>query len=470
MKVELEFLGARDTVTGSCTRIKHKGKSFLVDCGLFQGTKEVRDRNWSKFKIPPSDIEAVVLTHAHLDHSGYLPRLVKAGYSGKIYTSEATAKLCRLLLMDAAYLEEEFARYANQTGYSHHKPALPLFTRVDVEKTLELIEPVKRREWFQLDEHVSARFHRAGHIPGASYVEISFTGSQKPQRILFSGDVGNDRLATMRAPEPFPDCEVMILESTYGDRLQPRCDTLDKLAEVVGEALNDDGVLVIPAFAVGRAQEIIYLIKLLERAGKIPEVPVILDSPMAIEATALFLAHPEDHRLDISSLQEHDGFTPRFYEISATANDSMLATMRDGPLIVISAAGMLSGGRILHHLKHRLPRSENTVLFTGYQAEGSKGRYLQDNAQTAKTLRIHHREVELNASVKTLDCLSSHADFQDILQYLRRMNLKPQKIILNHGTEHSQKSLGQKIRDDMGIECLTAYELDDKSVTLFDGH
>jgi metallo-beta-lactamase family protein len=466
MKVELQFIGARDTVTGSCTHVRLNGRSLLVDCGLFQGPKEVRERNRDKFPLNAKEIDAIFLTHAHLDHTGYLPRLVKAGFSGNIYASQATVQLCRLLLMDAAYLEEEFARFANESGYSNHSPAKPLFTREDVEKTLKLFKGVKRHEWLDFDGY-GARFHRAGHIPGASYVELSFTGQEKPQRILFTGDVGNDRLMTMRAPEAFPETEVMVMESTYGNRMQPRGDTLEQFASVINESVAKEGVLVIPAFAVGRAQEIIYLVKVLERQKRIPEIPVILDSPMSIEATSLFLAHPEDHRIDISDLASGDGFTPKHYEISATTNDSMLATMRDGPLIVISAAGMLSGGRILHHLKHRLPHEENTVLFTGYQAEGSKGRYLQDNAQSAKTLRIHHKEIELNATVKTLDCLSSHADYVDLLEQLGRIKNKPQRILLNHGAPNAQKALCEKISKETKIQCETAFDSEGHMITVF---
>ena len=226
-------------------------------------------------------------------------------------------------------------------------------------------------------------------------------------------------------------------------------------------------MLVIPAFAVGRAQEIIYLIKVLESAKKIDEIPVILDSPMSIEATSLFLAHPEDHRLDISAIAAGDGFTPTLFETSSTTNDSMLATMRDGPLIVISAAGMLSGGRILHHLRHRLPHENNTVLFTGYQAEGSKGRFLQDNAGTTKTLRIHHKEVEINATVETLDCLSSHADYQDLLKDLERMKKRPNKIYFNHGSETSQMEFAKRIEEKFGIHCVTAYETNGERQELF---
>lgn len=467
MNASIEFIGARDTVTGSCTLLKCDGQTYLVDCGLFQGPKEIRDRNWRDFAMDAHKIDAIFLTHAHLDHSGYLPRLVKAGYEGPIYMTEASNQLCRLLLADAAYLEEEFARFANESGYSNHKPALPLFTKDDVAKTVSKIVPLKRHEWLQLENGHGVRFHRAGHIPGASYIEFSMAGQEKPRRLLFSGDVGNDRLKTMRTPELFPDCEEMILESTYGNRLQPRCDTLEKFADIISKTIQKNGVLVIPAFAVGRAQEIIYLIKVLESAKKIDEIPVILDSPMSIEATSLFLAHPEDHRLDISAIAAGDGFTPTLFETSSTTNDSMLATMRDGPLIVISAAGMLSGGRILHHLRHRLPHENNTVLFTGYQAEGSKGRFLQDNAGTTKTLRIHHKEVEINATVETLDCLSSHADYQDLLKDLERMKKRPNKIYLNHGSETSQMEFAKRIEEKFGIHCVTAYETNGERQELF---
>lgn len=409
----------------------------------------MRERNRRTFPTDPSTIDGVILTHAHLDHSGFLPRLVKEGFSGPIYCSKGTFDLVSVLLKDAAHLEEEFARYANETGYSSHKPAIPLFTRHDVDQVTPLLHPLDRHHWTNLSDSLSFRLLRAGHIPGASMVEVALAG-EKPRRLVFSGDLGNDRLTTMKEPEPLPDCEVLILESTYGDRLQNRVDPQEELAAVIKDTYKNKGVLVVPAFAVGRSQEMIYLIKLLEDKGMIPSMPVVLDSPMAIEATKTFLAHPEDHSLDQTSSQTP--LYPKKFETSITADDSMLHTMGDGPKIVISAAGMLSGGRILHHLKHRLPDETNTVLFTGYQAVGSKGRYLQENASSLGNIRIHGKEVSIEAKIITLDCLSSHQDYQDILEYLGRSAKKPKKIILNHGSEAAQLALAKRIQDAYGID------------------
>ncbi len=458
MIFKLKFMGGADTVTGSRTMVAADDTAVLVDCGQFQGPKEIRDRNWSAFPEDVSNISAVILTHAHLDHSGYLPKLVHEGFRGPVYCSAGTYDVAQILLRDAAYLEEEFSDYANQTGYSNHKPALPLFTMEDAEKALTLLKPCKRHEWYAVTEAIQFRLHRGGHIPGASMVEVAVNGRAPTRTIVFSGDLGNDRLVTMRCPEPFPPCDVLVLESTYGARLQPREDLTDALAKIINDVAARKGVLVVPAFAVGRAQEIIYRIRLLEDEGRIPILPVVLDSPMAQRSTQTYLNHPDDHRLDLMDPGEVDVFKPARFEISQTPDESMLWTMHDGPFIVISAAGMLSGGRILHHLKARLPFPENCVLFSGYQAEGTKGRFLQDNAGSLKTLRIHHQEIPLAAEVATLDGLSSHADYDDILKMLSKMRQLPKTIILNHGSIEGQTGLRDKIKERFGVDAVCALD------------
>lgn len=458
MSFKLRFLGAADTVTGSRTLIEFNGSRLLVDCGLFQGEKSYRQRNWQPFPVDPATIGQVILTHAHLDHTGYLPRLCASGFNGKIYCSPGTADLTRIILTDAAYLEEEFAAYANRTGYSNHKPALPLFTKDDAEVALSRLTPRKRYEWVQLSEKVSFKFLRAGHIIGASYIQFYLHADQKGCKLTFTGDLGNDRSHLMKGPEQLLDTDVLVLESTYGDRLQPRTDSLQELAAIANKTFARGGVLVIPSFAVGRAQEITYLLRLAEDRGLIPKVPVILDSPMATAATNVCIEHPEDQILESSFVGTGENFRPALFEVTESPDDSMVACMRDGPMIVISSSGMLNGGRILHHLKHRLIDEKNTILFTGYQAEGTKGRYLQENEGSIESLRIHHQDVPILAEIKTLDVLSSHADFQDSLRWIEAMEKKPKLILLNHGHPNSQAALADKIRTRFGIRTMTASE------------
>ncbi len=464
MSLKLTFLGAADTVTGSRTLLKYRGKSWLVDCGLFQGEKSRRQRNWQPFKPDPSTLSGVILTHAHLDHSGYLPKLVKEGFSGPIYATNGTADLLHILLLDAAHLEEEAAGYANKTGYSHHQPALPLFTTEDAEAALTHVRRVERSEWLQLSEGISIRFLRAGHIIGASLVQIAVDLPDGTKTITFTGDLGHNRSHILRGPDTITSTDALVIESTYGDRLQNKLGVLEHFAAIITKTMSRRGVLVIPAFAVGRAQEIIYMIRLLEDRNLIPKVPVILDSPMAIHAMDICLRHPEDHILNSAFAEP---FYPALFETSSSPDDSMLVCMREGPFIVISASGMLSGGRILQHLKKRLPHAENTVMFSGYQAEGSKGRFLQDNAGSAATLRIHHQEIPIDAEIVTLDTLSAHGDYEDILSWIETMSSPPPIILINHGEAQGQLSLKEKIAAKFGVEAKVAVDQSDQDITIW---
>lgn len=449
LKTHVEFYGAAGEVTGSRCILRVGRRTVLVDCGLFQGVKTTKQKNWEQCCDPPPEkIDAVVLTHAHLDHSGYLPRLWRQGFRGKVYCSVGTADLLGILLLDAAHLEEEQAAYANRTGYSHHSPALPLFTEVDVEEVLKCVVPLPREEWFELFPELSFRFFRAGHIIGASMIQFSIRHNWGTRLLTFSGDIGHDRMTTMRGPDHLVETDYLVLESTYGNRVHPRDPVLDQLGEVAAKTINRGGVLVIPAFAVGRAQELIYLFRLLEDEGRIKPVPVILDSPMASAATRVFRAHPEDHRLGTAfNNGGADAFEPRLFETTTSTDDSMLSCMRDGPAVIISASGMLTGGRILHHLKARLPDARNTILFAGYQAEGTKGRWLQDNYGKVHTMRIHHVETPLEAEVATIASLSAHADYEDLLQWLSRIKRFPRRIFLNHGEGEASVSLAAKITE-----------------------
>lgn len=450
MSISLDFLGGAGTVTGSKTLLRN-GRNHLIDCGLFQGSKELRNRNWAPFSPPASQMESVLLTHAHLDHSGYLPRLYKEGFRGPIHASAGTADLCEILLLDAAHLQEEDAAYANRTQYSHHNPALPLFDTEDAKNVLKLLKVHPRDEWFGIDHEVEARMSRSGHIVGSSFVEVSVMAGGRPRFITFSGDVGHFRSRTLKGPVDIKGCDVLVVESTYGDRSHPRTDPLDALAEIALRTFKRNGVLVIPAFAVGRSQEVLHLFRLLEDAGRIPKVPVLLDSPMSNAATKIFLKHPEDSLLDSAFLGEGDNFFPARFEAVASVEDSMLACMRDGPMVIIAAAGMLNGGRILHHLKHRLPKKENTVLFVGYQAEGTKGRFLQDQGPILHDIRIHHELIPVEAEIATIQHLSAHGDAQDLIDWMGRIERKPERIFVNHGSPASAAALVQRIKSELGL-------------------
>jgi metallo-beta-lactamase family protein len=449
MKLGLEFLGAAGQVTGSKTLLTFHGKKYLVDCGLFQGPKEQKLRNWENFPVDLSQIEKIILTHAHLDHSGYLPRLVKQGYKGEIWCTEGTEDLLEVLLLDAARLQMEDAKYANATGHSKHKPALALYTEKDVYETLKLVRAFPRDEWVPLDKDISLRFQRAGHIIGASFIQFSLSMESQIRTLTFSGDLGHDKSFTLKAPVDLMDTDYLVLESTYGNRLHDAGNPLTHLCKTIRKVIEQKGVLIIPAFAVGRSQEILYMIRLLEDAERIPKIPVLLDSPMAIKATEVFLLHHEDHRFNSEFVVEGNSLFPALFETIEGADESMMSCMRPGPMIVIAGAGMLNGGRVLHHLKKRLPDAKNIVLFSGFQAESTKGRYLQDEAKKSGLLRIHHQEYEVEASIETLPSLSAHGDAHELMAWCSHLRRKPKKVFLNHGQQEAMLELAKSLREEL---------------------
>ncbi len=442
-------MGAAQTVTGSRTLLSYGGKRYLVDCGLFQGPKDKRLLNWEPFQ-DADKIDAVILTHAHIDHSGYLPKLVKEGFKGPIYCSEGTADLCEILLLDSAYLQEEDAKFANKTKHSRHDPALPLYTTHDAERALKQIKPVARDKWIQLAQGLSFIFKQSGHIIGSSFIQFNYQVENGSRLITFSGDIGNGRSEILRPPVAIQETDYLVLESTYGNRIQSRTDPGIILGEVINQVFEQKGVLVIPAFSVGRTQEILYYIRKLEDAGIVPKLPVFVDSPMANHATEVYLAHPEDHGLVFREGGLQPPICSTCYEAVKSVDESMMLCMRDGPIIVISAAGMLTGGRILHHLKHRLPDSKNIVLFVGFQAAETKGRLLQEGIIE---LQIHHQVVPVEAKIVTLDSLSAHADADDIMAWLKRFSKMPTKIFINHGELPASQALMERITKELGIEC-----------------
>jgi metallo-beta-lactamase family protein len=457
-RIQLHFYGAAGEVTGSASVLSFTNRKgqltrVLVDCGLFQGAKTDRQKNREAVSYDPETLDAVVVTHAHLDHSGLLPKLGRQ-YAGHIYCTPGTQDLLKVMLLDAAKLQEEDAEFANRTGYSNHKPAEPLYTIEHAKKVLKQLKPIAMLDWFTLTPEIKFRFHRTGHIVGSAAIEFAFEESNERFTIGMSGDLGHDRHTTLRGPDPLFACDALVLESTYGDR--PAVGTENNvdahLTEIINRITEDSGVLVIPSFAVGRAQELIYRIRRLEDQKLIEPIPVILDSPMSEDATVIYLEHPEEFRRDSSLSLNRKNFFPKKFEIVKNPQQSYENCERRGPLIVISASGMLQGGRVLHHLKGRLNSSKNAVLFVGYQAEGTKGHFLQSKPSE---LRIHHIPIPVLASIETMHGLSGHADQDELVAWVARAEKRPKKVILNHGTTHAMKSLQARIQGELGIVVAT---------------
>jgi metallo-beta-lactamase family protein len=420
--MQIQFLGAVGTVTGSKYLVRHRGGSLLVDCGLFQGYKQLRLRNWAPLPFHPGELGAVVLTHAHIDHSGWLPLLVKQGFRGPVYCHPATADLCRVLLTDAGGLQEEQAAFANRHGLSKHVPALPLYTRADAERCLEQLEPVGwHRDWQPLPG-LGAQLAPVGHMLGASTVRLD----DGRRSLLFSGDVGRANDLLLPAPPPPPECDYLVVESTYGDRLHAEVDVLQQLADVINRTAARGGTLVIPAFAVGRAQQLLHAIHLLKQRGSIHHLPVYLNSPMAAEALHLYQRHAALLRLapDESRALQHAATVVR------TPAESRELNARRGPMILIAGSGMATGGRVVHHLEAFAPHHRNTILLAGFQAGGTRGAALAAGAQT---IRIHRQDIPVRAEVAQIDSLSGHADAAELQAWLAGLPRPPRRTFVTHG-------------------------------------
>lgn len=441
--IKLSFLGAAETVTGSRYLIESASSRILVDCGLFQGWKKLRERNWAAFPVEPASLDAIVLTHAHIDHSGYLPRLRNLGFEGPVYCTRGTRDLLQILLPDAGYLQEEAARHANRYGYSKHTPALPLYTREDAERSLSSLSPVAFYETFEAAPGITARFGRAGHIVGSAFVELR-VGERS---IAFSGDVGRPQDPIMKPPDALSRADYLVLESTYGDRRHSGEDIEQALAQAINTTFERGGVTIVPSFAVGRTQHLLHLLARLRAQGRIEPMPIFLDSPMAISATELFHAHVSEHRLSSADAEAMSNIA----EYSHTADDSKAIDRRSGPMIIISASGMATGGRILHHLRRFLPDKRNTVLFVGYQAAGTRGRSLVDGADEIKLLGVY---VPVQAQVVQLPGLSAHADYRELLAWLRPIEPAPQRVFVTHGEPAAADAMRRQLRDVLGWEAV----------------
>lgn len=439
----LQFLGGAGTVTGAMYRVRATEAEVLLDCGLFQGLKALRQRNWGTRVADPARIAAVVLSHAHIDHVGYLPLLVHQGFRGPVYCTAATGDLARVLLPDCAHLQEEEAERANRWGYSKHRPALPLYTVADASAALELLQHRPYGERFAVDGATTALLRPAGHILGAATVELEVDGT----RVVYSGDLGRWNRPLVPDPELVPAADVLLLESTYGERRHP--DGGDEhLARIVTETARRGGVLLIPAFAVDRTQEVVWLLERLEREGRIPALPVYLDSPLAIEATEIYARHGA-YRM------------PAHYRFARTPAESKALNELTGPFIIISASGMATGGRILHHLALRLPDERTTVLLVGFQGAGTRGRLLEEGAREVKMLG---QLVSVRARIEKIDTLSAHADRDDILRWLEGFELPPRVTYLVHGEPSAASALREAIRDRFGWNVQVAHDGDTVSL------
>ncbi|MDQ0028702.1 MBL fold metallo-hydrolase RNA specificity domain-containing protein [Arthrobacter bambusae] len=435
----LRFLGATDTVTGSRYLLDSGDTRVLVDCGLFQGYKNIRDRNRATFPVAAGSIDAVLLTHAHLDHTGYVPALVRDGFTGPIYATHGTSDLCKLLLPDSGHLQEEEARYADHRGSSMHVPALPLYTAADAVRSLNAFEPRDFDAPLDLGAGIEAVFFPAGHILGAAQIHIDVEGHS----IHFTGDLGRADDPLMFPPRELESADILVTESTYGNRSHSDQDPAAELGEVVSRVAKRGGVIMIAAFAVGRAETLLLHLSRLRRKGLIPDVPVYLNSPMAIDASYMYRQHPDEHRLLVDEFED----MYKLATMTRTADDSKLLNLRGGPMIIISASGMLTGGRILHHLEAYGPDPKNAIVLSGYQAGGTRG---ADLAAGAKELRIYGQDVPIQAEVIHIEGFSAHADADGIIRWMHAADQAPQMTYVTHGEPAASDALRRRIKRELG--------------------
>ncbi|AFL86136.1 putative exonuclease of the beta-lactamase fold involved in RNA processing [Belliella baltica DSM 15883] len=465
MKVKVKFLGGAGTVTGSRYLLEINNYKVLVDCGMFQGLKDYRVRNWEAFPISPSEIDMVILTHAHIDHSGYLPKLVKEGFRGPIYGTEATLELIKILLLDSAKLQEEAAAYAQKKGYSKHEKPLPLYTIEDAERVFPLLKGADFEEEQSEYPEFNFTFYNAGHILGAAIVKLKVNGAQQVKKIVFSGDLGRYHDPILNPPARLPFADILFLESTYGDRVSKIKNPEEELGRAIREAYRRGGVALIPAFAVGRTQMMLYYLHRLQQKGKIPDIPIYVDSPMAIDVTKLYKSFNEYHRL--KPLFEEEGSNPfshknlHYYQ-SQEASISLNAVRGDA--IIISASGMATGGRVMHHLYNRLPKEQDTVIFVGYQAVGTRGRKLLEGDQSVK---MYGLDVPIKAKIEYIEGLSAHADQEELIDWSEGFTSKPKITFLVHGEDEARIALQQKLKEELDWDAIIPEYLE--SFELFDG-
>jgi metallo-beta-lactamase family protein len=441
-------LGAAGTVTGSKFALDLEGRTVLVDCGLFQGLEELRLRNWAPLPIAASSVDDLLLTHAHIDHSGYLPRFIAQGFRGDIMATHATKDLLRVLLPDSGHLHEEEARYRNETGATKHRPALPLYTAADGSAAAACVTGVDWEQRVPLGERAMASFHRAGHILGAASVHVDIGTGIHRRRVVFSGDVGRYDVPIVRDPAPLGEADYVIVESTYGDRRHEATPITTQLERVLGEAIARGGAIIIPAFAVGRTQDVLYYLGDLEHAGRIPRLRTYLDSPMAIDATEIYAAHAEefDDEMRARLCAGDSPLRPAELRLARTPDESRAINDVTGPVVIVSASGMATGGRVLHHLRRRLPDPRTTVILVGYQAAGTRGRSLEEGAAA---IRIFGDAVPVRARVETIHGLSAHADADGLLRWLRTATRPPRGVFVVHGEPVAAAALAARVQAEL---------------------
>lgn len=440
----LQFLGATETVTGSKFLLSDSVDSWMIDCGLFQGLKEFRLKNWSPLPIHPRDVKAVILTHAHIDHSGYIPLFIKNGFEGDVLANKATIELCKILLPDSGYLQEEDAKFATKKGFSKHSPALPLYTYEDALSTFPYFKEVPDNEKYFLNETTYMELFSAGHILGSRFIKITM-GGQQIRNILFAGDIGRyDTLITKDPTSMLDDLDYLVMESTYGNRTHPDENIYERFERMINETVSKNGKVLIPAFAVGRTQEILYILKQLLLQNRIPsEIPIYLNTPLGIDATEIYTNYAKEHR--IFEGKEDPGLfhMPNLHLIHSEEASKELNALKI-PAIIVSASGMLTGGRILHHLKAYAGDPNSCLVIVGYQAEGTRGRAILDGA---KSIKIHGQPIGIRCKVEYVDSLSAHGDYDDILKWIGHFKHPPKTIFLVHGEESAIRSLKMKIEE-----------------------
>lgn len=456
MAQSIQFLGAARTVTGSKHLITHNGKKILIDCGLFQGGQELSARNWLDFDFDPTSLDLVILTHAHMDHIGMLPNLVKAGYRGPILSTAATLGLARISLPDSGRIQEEDARHANKHGYSRHSPALPLYTEKDAYACLKQFQKVHYYDFRDLPGGGTWRFLPAGHILGSAFIEIYFDNGE---RILMGGDLGRFDTPIIKDPTTVEYAEYLVIESTYGDRSHAKENIRHRLATIITQAVKDGTAILTPSFSIGRTQELLYHIHQMQDQKRIPRIPIFVDSPMAVSSTQVYRQALEEHDDEMKAELDmaHEPLEPENLTMVRDREQSKALNVHPGPMMVIAGSGMCNGGRIVHHLLHRLSSENTLVLFTGYQAEGTLGRRLIEGADV---VTIHGREVEVRARVDKLNSLSAHCDADEMMRWLGGFKAAPKKTFIVHGEIHAQEALQERIRTELGWETEIPYQAD----------
>jgi len=446
----LQFLGGAGTVTGSKFVLEAGGTRVMIDCGLFQGLKELRLRNWETLPINPASISRVVLTHAHIDHTGYLPRLIRDGFAGPVHATSATADLLKIMLPDSGRLQEEDAEYASRKGFSKHRPPLPLYTEREANAALKHVSPSKYEATVQLSKVMTARFIPAGHILGSSFAAVDISEKGSPSmKVLFSGDLGRYNQPILNDPAQVLEADYLLVESTYGNRLHDRTDPKEELAAIINRTAERGGKIIIPAFALGRTQLLVYYLRELEDEARIPILPIAVDSPMGVDVTRLYSRHHEDHDFDMERLEnvKRNPLATRNFGLVQGRAGSKALDAQKGPAIIISASGMATGGRVLHHLAQYLPDPASTVILVGYQAAGTRGRRLHDGE---KEIKIHGEWVSVNAQVESMGSLSAHADSGEIMRWLKGFNRPPRATFIVHGETDGSRALHEKIVNELG--------------------